>query len=191
MRNTLALRYNTVKPFLALLGETSELGAATGGKRVLAVVKRLPALARRRVNEKPLLFRALKRRDISLFILDALLNLDGGVKPEMVATDNASYSDMAFGIIKMLGYRFSPRFKDLEDQRFWKAQMPGGEALDGYGLAARVWKERRQDLESRTGRLMGLFFCAKVTGPHAHPQDPCLELARKEAARLVDELAGC
>ncbi|MFJ4884646.1 Tn3 family transposase [Streptomyces sp. NPDC088731] len=33
----------------------------------------------------------------SLHILDALLNLDGGVKPEMVATDNASYSDMVFG----------------------------------------------------------------------------------------------
>lgn len=27
----------------------------------------------------------------SLHILDALLNLDAGVKPEMVATDNASY----------------------------------------------------------------------------------------------------
>jgi TnpA family transposase len=39
----------------------------------------------------------------SLFILDALLNLDSGVKPEMVATDNASYSDMVFGIFKMLG----------------------------------------------------------------------------------------
>ncbi|GAB3002398.1 Tn3-like element Tn3 family transposase [Streptomyces pseudoechinosporeus] len=69
----------------------------------------------------------------SLFILDALLNLDGGVKPEMVATDNASYSDMVFGIFKMLGYRFSPRFKDLEDQRFWKAQMPGAETAGGYG----------------------------------------------------------
>jgi TnpA family transposase len=69
----------------------------------------------------------------SLFILDALLNLDGGVKPEMVATDNASYSDMVFGIFKMLGYRFSPRFKDLEDQRFWKAQMPGAEVAGGYG----------------------------------------------------------
>lgn len=68
----------------------------------------------------------------SLFILDALLNLDGGVKPEMVATDNASYSDVVFGIFKMLGYRFSPRFKDLEDQRFWKAQMPGGEPAGGY-----------------------------------------------------------
>ncbi|MEV8547009.1 Tn3 family transposase [Streptomyces sp. NPDC051572] len=69
----------------------------------------------------------------SLFILDALLNLDGGVKPEMVATDNASYSDMVFGIFKMLGYRFSPRFKDLADQRFWKAQMPGAEVAGGYG----------------------------------------------------------
>ncbi|GGV85970.1 transposase [Streptomyces gelaticus] len=69
----------------------------------------------------------------SLFILDALLNLDGGVKPEMVATDNASYSDMVFGIFKLLGYRFSPRFKDLEDQRFWKAQMPDAEPVGGYG----------------------------------------------------------
>lgn len=36
----------------------------------------------------------------SLHVLDALLNLDGGVKPEMVATDNASYSDMVFGLFK-------------------------------------------------------------------------------------------
>ncbi|CAM5348486.1 hypothetical protein SBADM41S_10337 [Streptomyces badius] len=61
----------------------------------------------------------------SLHILDALLNLDGGVKPEMVATDNASYSDMVFGLFKILGYNFSPRFRDLDDQRFWRATMPG------------------------------------------------------------------
>jgi TnpA family transposase len=49
------------------------------------------------------------------------------VKPEMVATDNASYSDMVFGLFKILGYNFSPRFRDLEDQRFWRATMPGVE----------------------------------------------------------------
>lgn len=27
---------------------------------------------------------------------------------------------------------------------------------------------------------MALFLCAKVTGPHAHPEDPRLEPARKE-----------
>ncbi|WP_455432620.1 Tn3 family transposase [Streptosporangium canum] len=63
----------------------------------------------------------------SLHILDALLNLDGGVKPEVVATDNASYSDMVFGLFKILGYNFSPRFRDLDDQRFWRATMPGVE----------------------------------------------------------------
>lgn len=60
----------------------------------------------------------------SLHILDALLNLYGGVKPEMVATDNASYSDMVFGLFKILGYNFSPRVRDLDDQRFWPATMP-------------------------------------------------------------------
>lgn len=68
----------------------------------------------------------------SLHILDMLLNLDGGVKPEMVATDNASYSDIMFGLFRILGYNFSSRFKDLDDQRFWRAQMdsvPTG----GYG----------------------------------------------------------
>lgn len=69
----------------------------------------------------------------SLFILDAVLNLDGGVKPKMVATANASYSDMAFRIFKMPGYRFSPRLRDLEDQRFCKARMPGAEPEAGHG----------------------------------------------------------
>lgn len=69
----------------------------------------------------------------SLFILDALLNLDGGVKPEMVATDNASYSDMVFGIFDILGYWFSPRFKDLTDQRLWRAQLPDTPRA-GYGV---------------------------------------------------------
>ncbi|GGS46224.1 hypothetical protein GCM10010238_39980 [Streptomyces griseoviridis] len=43
----------------------------------------------------------------------------------MVATDNASYADMVFGLVKILGHNFSPRFRDLDDQRFWRATMPG------------------------------------------------------------------
>ncbi|MHA7956330.1 hypothetical protein ACX9I7_01040 [Streptomyces sp. L500] len=65
-----------------------------------------------------------------------------------------------------------------------------GNSLAVPALAQRVWNERRQDLDSRTGRLMALFFCAKVIGPHAHPQDPRLQPARKEAARLIAELAA-
>ncbi len=77
----------------------------------------------------------------SLHILDALLNLDGGVKPELVATDNASYSDMVFGLFKILGYNFSPRFRDLDDQRFWRATMPGVET-GSYGAVEDLARNR-------------------------------------------------
>jgi hypothetical protein len=47
----------------------------------------------------------------SLYILDTLLNLDAGPRPEIVATDTAS--DIVFGLFRLLGYRFSPRIADL------------------------------------------------------------------------------
>lgn len=55
MRAALANRYATVRPFLSLLGESKALDAASASKRVLAGVRGLPALARRKVGVKPLL----------------------------------------------------------------------------------------------------------------------------------------
>ncbi|MFD8916088.1 Tn3 family transposase [Streptomyces sp. NPDC059575] len=55
MREKLALRYNTVRPFLSLLGESDTLDAAPAGRRILKAVRRLPALSRRRVKDRPLL----------------------------------------------------------------------------------------------------------------------------------------
>jgi TnpA family transposase len=59
----------------------------------------------------------------------------------MVATDNASYSDMVFGLFSMLGYNFSPRFRDLADQRFWRAEMPGVPG-GGYGVLEPLARNR-------------------------------------------------
>lgn len=85
----------------------------------------------------------------SLHILDTLLNLDGGVKPEMVATDNASYSDMVFGLFKILGYNFSPRSADLDDQRFWRAEMDGIET-GGYGPLEALARTNKVNLKKVT-----------------------------------------
>jgi Tn3 transposase DDE domain len=49
----------------------------------------------------------------SLFILDAILNRDGGPRPEVVITDTASYSDIVFGLFAICGYQFSPRIADI------------------------------------------------------------------------------
>ncbi len=56
----------------------------------------------------------------SLHILDALLDIDAGPRPEQVITDTASYSDQVFGLFRLLGYQFSPRLADLPDQRWWR-----------------------------------------------------------------------
>ncbi|MFE6592574.1 hypothetical protein [Streptomyces sp. NPDC057781] len=63
-----------------------------------------------------------------------------------------------------------------------------GNSLAVPALAERVWHERRRDLESRDGMLMMLFFCTKIVGPYAHPDDPRLEPARRAAARIVENL---
>ncbi|MFC4518069.1 hypothetical protein [Streptomyces ehimensis] len=56
-------------------------------------------------------------------------------------------------------------------------------------LADQVRRERRHDLASRDGRLMGLFCCAKLL---AYPDDadPRLRRARREADRLLAELGA-
>jgi TnpA family transposase len=56
----------------------------------------------------------------SLYVLDLLLNIEGGPRPEMVVTDQASYTDIVFGLFRILGYQFSPRIADLTDTRFWR-----------------------------------------------------------------------
>jgi TnpA family transposase len=173
MRSALATRYNTVKPFLALLGESKALSAAkvsietTDSGRVKLNVAGLGALgepqslawlrgrSRRCCFKRGITWLNAVNDQVagigqmvvpgtprdSLHILDALLNLDGVVKPEMVATDNASYSDMVFGLFKILGYNFSPRFRDLDDQRFWRASMPGMET-GTYGVLEDLARNR-------------------------------------------------
>ncbi|MEU4586611.1 hypothetical protein AB0F92_31825 [Kitasatospora aureofaciens] len=55
-------------------------------------------------------------------------------------------------------------------------------------LTERVRRERRADLESWDGMLMQLFVLAKIVGPHAGPNDPRVEPAQREAARLIRAL---
>lgn len=77
----------------------------------------------------------------SPYILDALLNLDGGPKPEMIVTDQGSYSDMVFGLFAILGYRFAPRLADMGDARYYYAHLDG-EPVPDYGPLAPIARNR-------------------------------------------------
>jgi hypothetical protein len=48
---------------------------------------------------------------------------------------------MVFGLFKILGYNFSPRSRDLDDQRFWRATLPGVET-GSYGTLEDLARNR-------------------------------------------------
>jgi len=56
----------------------------------------------------------------SLVLIDAMHDQDGGARPEVIMTDTGSYSDMVFGLLRLLGRRFAPRLADMPDQKFWR-----------------------------------------------------------------------
>lgn len=86
MRAALTNRYNTVRPFLALLGESKALAASTGGARVPAGVKWLPVPARRRVKDKPLLPREVDEKLVPPAWREAV-NANAGLPQGLVDRD--------------------------------------------------------------------------------------------------------
>ncbi|GAB2488479.1 hypothetical protein GCM10027187_64630 [Streptosporangium sandarakinum] len=75
----------------------------------------------------------------SLGILDAVSNLDGPARPEIVITDTASYSDLVFGLFAICGYQFSPRIADISDARLWRFDLGAD-----YGPLEPVSRQRIQ-----------------------------------------------
>ena len=56
----------------------------------------------------------------ALYLLDGLLDPQTSVRPGEVMTDTAGYTDVIFGLFRLLGYQFSPRLADAGGARFWR-----------------------------------------------------------------------
>jgi len=56
----------------------------------------------------------------SLILLAVLLEQQTDLQPTQIMTDTGAYSDVVFGLFRLLGYRFSPRLADVGGTRFWR-----------------------------------------------------------------------
>lgn len=56
----------------------------------------------------------------SLVLLSVILEQQTELRPTQVMTDTGAYSDVVFGLFRLLGYRFSPRLADIGGARFWR-----------------------------------------------------------------------
>jgi TnpA family transposase len=58
----------------------------------------------------------------SLHMVDVIFGLDGGELPEIVVSDEGSYSDVVFGLLELLGISYRPALADLPDQKGWRVR---------------------------------------------------------------------
>lgn len=65
----------------------------------------------------------------SLILLALVLEQQTELQPTRIMTDNGAYSDVVFGLFRLLGYRFSPRLADIGGARFWRIN-PGADYGD-------------------------------------------------------------
>ena len=56
----------------------------------------------------------------SLILLAVVLEQQTELHPTRIMTDTGAYSDVIFGLFRLLGYRFSPRLADIGGTRFWR-----------------------------------------------------------------------
>jgi TnpA family transposase len=71
----------------------------------------------------------------SIYMLEVLLEQESGLTPTEIMSDNASYSDLVFGLFWCLGYQFSPRLAELKETRFWRIDPAANYgALNGLSL---------------------------------------------------------
>lgn len=56
----------------------------------------------------------------SLVLLAVVLDQQTELNPTRIMTDTGAYSDVIFGLFRLLGFRFSPRLADIGGTRFWK-----------------------------------------------------------------------
>ncbi|MET3709235.1 Tn3 family transposase [Arthrobacter sp. UYEF6] len=55
-----------------------------------------------------------------LHFVDLLHNPGGSHRPEVLITDQGSYSDIVFGLVTLLGYDYRPVLADLPDAKLWR-----------------------------------------------------------------------
>ncbi|MDH3730768.1 MAG: Tn3 family transposase [Acidimicrobiia bacterium] len=71
------------------------------------------------------------------YVLDAIFDNETDLDIEEHTTDTAGYTDLVFGLFDLTGLTFSPRIRDLADQRLWR--LP---STDAEGPAAGLLRHR-------------------------------------------------
>ncbi|GLQ91661.1 transposase [Dyella acidisoli] len=93
----------------------------------------------------------------SLVLLGVVLEQPTELQPTQIMTDTGAYSDVVFGLFRLLGYRFCPRLADVGGTRFWRidANADYGElnAISRHRINMGLIEEHWDDILRLVGSL--------------------------------------
>src|SRR5260370_12049908 len=55
----------------------------------------------------------------SLHVVDLIYRQEAGQRPEVIVSDAGSYSDIVFGLLRLLSIDYRPQLADLPDTKLW------------------------------------------------------------------------
>ncbi|MDX6324801.1 MAG: hypothetical protein QOK15_1155 [Nocardioidaceae bacterium] len=58
----------------------------------------------------------------SMHMIDLAFSQDQGQRPEVIVADTGSYSDLVFGLCRLLNIEYRPELADMPDQRGWRTE---------------------------------------------------------------------
>ena len=91
------------------------------------------------------------------YILDGLLDPQTSVRPREIMTDTAGYTDVIFGLFRLLGYQYSPRLADAGGATFWRMNPTDYGPLNTlarYQVNTRLVEQHYDDLLRVAGSLL-------------------------------------
>ena len=93
----------------------------------------------------------------SLVLLAVALEQQTELQPWQIMTDHGAYSDIIFGLFRLVGLRFSPRLADIGGARFWridpKADYGPLNAIARHQIKQRLIPPQWDDILRLTGSL--------------------------------------
>jgi TnpA family transposase len=127
----------------------------------------------------------------SLILLAVVLNQDTDLQPTTIMTDTGAYSDVVFGLFRLLGSRFSPRMADIGDSRLWRidpeAKYGDFDKLGLHKINLQLITQHWEDILRLVGSLKlgkvspkGIMQMLRITGKSTKLAQAIREIGRIE-----------
>ena len=93
----------------------------------------------------------------SLILLAVVLEQQTDLQPTQIMTDTGTYSDVVFGLLRLLGYRIIPRLADVGGTRFWRIERKADYGLlnfvSGHNISLQKIEPHWDDMLRLVGSL--------------------------------------